>query len=133
MCLTVRNNTKIETTKEDIICYKVFRTELYSGRFGLLSPYQGMKYSPNVLYTLEKPLKIDVVWECPIVEEGFHSFVSRESAQMFLNGSEYVRRPVITKCKIPKGAKFVRGIFRVVGVNYESICSDQIIVLQESV
>ena len=129
MCLIVRDNTKIEIAKEDITCYKVFSTELHSGRFGLLSPYQEMKYSPNVLYTLEKPLKIGVVWECPIVEEGFHSFVSQETAQMFLD-DRYVRKPAIYKCKIPKGAKFVRGIFKSNGFNYESICSDQIIVLQ---
>lgn len=137
MCLTVRDNTKIETAKEDIICYKVFKIEVedYSERFGLVSFYQGMKYSLNVLYTLEKPLKIiDIPWAYPIVEEGFHSFVSQESAQMFLNVREYVRRPVICKCKIPKGAKFVRGMFSPdEWSSYESICSDQIIVLRESV
>lgn len=128
MCLRVENNTKIETAQEDIICYKVFRTELLSGRFGLLSPYRKMKYIPDVLYTLEKPLKIEMAWACLVVEEGFHSFVSRDSAQAFLDDN-YVRKPAILKCKIPKGAKFIRGTF----INYESICSDQIIVLQESV
>jgi len=130
MCLKVGNNTKIETAQEDIICYKVFRTETYSGRFGLLSPYRKMKYIPDVLYTLEKPLEIDsTTWLYPIVEKGFHSFVSRESAHMFLD-DYYVRKPAILKCKIPKGAKFVRGIFRFYGFDYESICSDQIIVLE---
>lgn len=132
MCLRVENNTKIETAQEDIICYKVFRTELLSGRFGLISPFRKMKYIPDVLYTLEKPLEIDSTWLCPIVEKGFHSFVSRESAQMFLD-DHYVRKPSILKCKIPKGAKFIRGFFRFYGFNYESICSDQIIVLRESV
>lgn len=142
MCLTVKNNTKIETAKESIICYKVFKiefyTDIYTGRvdsseYDLVSYFQGMKYDPNVLYTLEKPLKIVNAWACPMVEEGFHSFVSQESAQMFLNVNDYVGMSIISKCKIPKGAKFVRGIFRAKGFNYESICSDQIIVLQESV
>lgn len=128
MCLTVEYNAKIETAQEDIICYKVFKTEVHTGRFSFISPYRKMKYIPDVLYTLEKPLKIDIAWACLVVEEGFHSFVSRDSAQAFLDDN-YVRKPAILKCKIPKGAKFIRGTF----INYESICSDQIIVLRESV
>lgn len=130
MCLTVKNNTKIETAQEDIICYKVFKIVFYLG--GLVSYYQGMRYSLNVLYTLEKPsLKIKTYVTGPVVEEGFHSFIYRESAQMFLNVCDHVKRPLICKCKIPKGAKFVRGTFTDGYSSYESICSDQIIVLQE--
>ena len=135
MCLAVKNNTKIETAKEDIICYKVFKIVYHSGGFMFLSYYRGVQYSFNVLYTLENSsLEIDSTESGLVVEEGFHSFVSQASAQRFLNENNgYFGSPsaIIFKCKIPKGAKFVRGIFSASEwSSYKSICSDQIIVLE---
>lgn len=137
MCLSVRDNTKIETAQEDIICYKVFKIVYHSGGFMFLSYYRGVQYSFNVLYTLENSsLEIDSTWSGLVVEEGFHSFVSQASAQRFLTenfGYFGETRTAIFKCKIPKGARFVRGIFSPnEWSSYESICSDQIIVLESA-
>ena len=96
-----------ETTKEDMVCYKVYVS--FEGK--LRSPFRG-SLAPNMNEVTKTRLgKPYGIGSC--VDEGFHSFATLEDA---INESECWTRhydcdPIIVRCIIPKDSKCYIGSF----------------------
>lgn len=115
MCLFTRDKTS-SIAECDIECYKVYK---FTIRRKYISPYQGAK-----MPTIGEVAITELDESGIIVEKGFHSFASLNSAKAFKGDRRYL---TIFKCVIPKGAKYYKGFF----VNDVSYCSDMIIIKEE--
>ena len=117
MCLITNNPEQI--AKEDITCYKV----IYLKDNSLLSFYYDFEYILNKLY---KTTTISTYYQVEgfiSIEEAFHSYKSIRSAIEFYNKvSIYIRKSIVVKCIIPKGAKFYQ--------DNECFASNQLIIKQ---
>lgn len=130
MCLHVDVDTKIETANEDIICYKILRKRGNSLSFSL---YMDFLYELKTLYTLDG--KLQIIPETVFgniefgVHKGFHVYVyeadARREYEFLINRGYY--HIGVYKCRIPKGANFMRGLFG----DKPSIASDAIEILEE--
>lgn len=121
MCLTTTSN-HYRIAREDIICYKIYKRlgdEEFSPYLHVPRPEIGVICKTN----LGNPCEIA---EYYTIEEGFHSFMSKEDAKRCASLENFVE-PVIYKCIIPKGSKYYEGFF---GLR-PSYCSDTIVITGE--
>ena len=117
--------------KEDKVVIKVLYREpinrFFFKKYNYYSPYEGYKYIKGKLNT--SPLEIHInrvsnIWDINIiVNEGFHSFRTKEDADAYK--TEVINNPkaVLCKCIIPKGSTIV--------YNDSEIVSNQIIFIEE--
>lgn len=118
MCLIVKNNQRILTAKKDIICYKLVEDLEDNG--DLRTPFQyrsivlGETYTSNIVRTYDGS-----------IEKAIHSYVKLKDAKEYL--LYWVATAHVVKCIIPKGSKYIRGIFG----SDKSIASDTIVYTKE--
>ena len=107
-----------ETTKEDMVCYKVYVS--FEGK--LRSPFRG-SLAPNMNEVTKTRLgKPYGIGSC--VDEGFHSFATLKDAirvSKFLT-RHYDCNPIIVRCIIPKDSECYVGFFW----ERTAYCSDSI-------
>lgn len=111
MCLRIEPNQESSVAQEDITVYKVMRYRRLTGKW--FSPYRMTKYNLNQFVTSIMQyghLGADTI------EAGLHSFATREDAQylrdLFISTYENYDYHILI-CKIPKGAQYYLGTFRV--------------------
>ena len=121
MCLTVdKENFKIETAQEDIVCYKVL--EKYSGY--IISPYCKFLYEIGKEYkTIIEPRLRESCYE---INKGFHSFLTLEDAKDEME-SLHCDAFRCFRCVIPKGSKIVYGTY----LAKDAIVSEEIKIIEE--
>ena len=117
--------------KEDEVVIKILYKELINSFFfkkcNYYSPYEGYKYIKGKLNI--SPLKIHINrvsndWNINImVNEGFHSFLTKKDANDYKNKLFNDSKTVLCKCIIPKGSTIV--------YNDSEIVSNQIIFIEE--
>lgn len=136
MCLIVHKDSKIITAKENIVVYKIV---YYFDGDEYMSPYLRFKYKRNEKYSISKGLiksdegfgfdsleyniieslkipQTDIRW----IHEGYHFAFKEHRLSTALNRNS---GSIMIKCIIPKGAKYIVGIDKNLGV------SDTIILL----
>ena len=116
---------------EDIIVIKILYKELTNSflfkKYNYYSPYEGYKYIKGKLNT--SPLGIYVMTSSStgslniMINEGFHSFLTKEIAENYKSKLLNDSRAVLCKCIIPKGSTVV--------YNDSEIVSNQIIFIEE--
>ena len=136
MCLYLTEKSGIKIAKEDIICYKVMQKLNKT----LISPYQGMHYKCGTMRVSETPMTVKCGLLGAYIEEGFHSVSNKKDAERlksailtdiwFYNNLDNYKY-VVAKCLIPAGTRYAAGFFSDFGESFDSLCSEQIIVLEE--
>ena len=128
MCLFTPSGLT-EKAKKDIIVYKEFCVD---NNFSIFSPYQA--YRPEFNKKLKavgtmSPTISGRLWRYG--KGGFHSYFLLEDAAEAAEVDNNILRDsfVVFKCIIPKGVKYVKGMFN----NAFAIISKQIIVTKEVV
>ena len=116
---------------EDIIVIKILYKELTNSflfkKYNYYSPYEGYKYIKGKLNT--SPLGIYVMTSSStgslniMINEGFHSFLTKEIAENYKSELLNDSKAVLCKCIIPKGSTIV--------YNDSEIVSNQIIFIEE--
>ena len=117
--------------KEDKVVIKILYKELTNSflfkKYNYYSPYEGYKYIKGKLNT--SPLGIYVMTSSSteslnlMINEGFHSFLTKEIAENYKSKLLNDSRAVLCKCIIPKGSTIV--------YNDSEIVSNQIIFIEE--
>ena len=117
--------------KEDKVVIKILYKELTNSflfkKYNYYSPYEGYKYIKDKLNT--SPLGIYVLTSSSteslniMINEGFHSFLTKEIAENYKSKLLNDSRAVLCKCIIPKGSTIV--------YNDSEIVSNQIIFIEE--
>ena len=117
--------------KEDKVVIKILYKELINSFFfkkcNYYSPYEGYKYIKDKLNT--SPLGIYVLTSSNteslnlMINEGFHSFLTKEIAENYKSKLLNDSRAILCKCIIPKGSTIV--------YNDSEIVSNQIIFIEE--
>ena len=117
--------------KEDKVVIKILYKELKNSflfkKYNYYSPYEGYKYIKGKLNT--SPLGIYVMTSSSIeslnlmINEGFHSFLTKEIAENYKSKLLNDSRAILCKCIIPKGSTIV--------YNDSEIVSNQIIFIEE--
>ena len=117
--------------KEDKVVIKILYKELTNSflfkKYNYYSPYEGYKYIKDKLNT--SPLGIYVMTSSStgsiniMINEGFHSFLTKEDADVYKSKLISDSRVVLCKCIIPKGSTIV--------CNDSEIVSNQIIFIEE--
>ena len=117
--------------KEDKVVIKILYKELTNSflfkKYNYYSPYEGYKYIKGKLNT--SPLGIYVLTSSSteslniMINEGFHSFLTKEIAENYKSKLLNDSRAVLCKCIIPKGSTIV--------YNDSEIVSNQIIFIEE--
>ena len=117
--------------KEDKVVIKILYKELTNSflfkKYNYYSPYEGYKYIKDKLNT--SPLGIYVMTSSStgsiniMINEGFHSFLTKEIAENYKSKLLNDSRAVLCKCIIPKGSTIV--------YNDSEIVSNQIIFIEE--
>ena len=117
--------------KEDKVVIKILYKELTNSflfkKYNYYSPYEGYKYIKGKLNT--SPLGIYVLTSSSteslniMVNEGFHSFLTKENANDYKTKLFNYQEDVLCKCIIPKGSTIV--------YNDSEIVSNQIIFIEE--
>lgn len=122
MCLTVESNQKLLTAKKDITCYKFVKITNKE----LTTPFQfsvvelGKTYESNIGQYRNR------------IDMGIHSFVSLKVIRIYVPRFARIITKLqdyrIVECIIPKGSKYIKGIFNS-GIldNIASYASDKII------
>ena len=100
MCFTSKIG-KVRVATENIKCYKV----LEKTEDGLRSWLWGFKYESNVLQP-EVGLTVHKHADFFKVDEGYHSLATK-SGFMLARYYHFSTSPVVVKCVIPKGAKYL--------------------------
>ena len=109
------------------ILYKKSINRFFFKKYNYYSPYEGYKYIKGKLNI--SPLKIHINrvfddWNINImVNEGFHSFLTKEDANDYKTKLFNDSEAVLCKCIIPKGSTVV--------YNNSEIVSNQIIFIEE--
>lgn len=115
MCLTInKNNIKLITTEQDIVCYKVLKK--LPNRDILNAPIYNFEYCFGIIYGTHEDYFEDIVicddGEC-LVEYGFHSFVELSDAVRFkcrlMETTQHYFDFVVVKCIIPNGTRYYQG------------------------
>ena len=117
--------------KEDKVVIKILHKEsinsFFSKKYNYYSPYKGYKYIKGKLNTSPLGIHINKVpddWSINImVNEGFHSFLTKEIAENYKSKLLNDSRAILCKCIIPKGSTIV--------YNDSEIVSNQIIFIKE--
>ena len=117
--------------KEDKVVIKILYKELTNSflfkKYNYYSPYEGYKYIKDKLNT--SPLGIYVLTSSSteslniMINEGFHSFLTKEIAENYKSKLLNDSRAILCKCIIPKGSTIV--------YNNSEIVSNQIIFIEE--
>ena len=117
--------------KEDKVVIKILYKELTNSflfkKYNYYSPYEGYKYIKDKLNT--SPLGIYVLTSSSteslniMINEGFHSFLTKEYANAYKAELFNYPEAVLCKCIIPKGSTVV--------YNDSEIVSNQIIFIEE--
>ena len=117
--------------KEDKVVIKILYKELTNSflfkKYNYYSPYEGYKYIKGKLNTSPLGVYAQIASNTGnleiIINEGFHSFLTKEGADAYktevINGS----KAILCKCIIPKGSTVV--------YNNSEIVSNQIIFIKE--
>lgn len=116
MCLVVKPGENIRIAYEDIKVYKVGEKEMIGEVSYLLSPFMRFEYEFDKKYSLGKHLKIVSEKGLQIIEEGFHTYISRNVEQL----SSFLDFECVAI--IPKGAEYCFGLC-------EEVVSNELIVL----
>ena len=109
------------------ILYKELTNSFLFKKYNYYSPYEGYKYIKDKLNT--SPLGIYVLTSSStgsiniMINEGFHSFLTKEIAENYKSKLLNDSRAVLCKCIIPKGSTIV--------CNDSEIVSNQIIFIEE--
>ena len=109
------------------ILYKESKNSFLFKKYNYYSPYEGYKYIKGKLNT--SPLGIYVLTSSSteslniMINEGFHSFLTKEIAENYKSKLLNDSRAVLCKCIIPKGSTIV--------YNDSEIVSNQIIFIEE--
>lgn len=121
MCLIVDSSKEFEVAKNDIVCYKV----LYDHENGFYTtPYQQMRVEIGKQYKNREKVQFQYhfldltlnIWPKILTGGAYHSFVELDDAKDEINkirqqiGGWYDM--VVVKCIIPKGSKYMEGIYR---------------------
>ena len=117
--------------KEDKVVIKILYKEpidtFLFKKYRYYSPYEGYKYIKGKLNISPLGIQINRVpddWSINImVNEGFHSFLTKEIAENYKSKLLNDSRAVLCKCIIPKGSTVV--------YNDSEIVSNQIIFIEE--
>ena len=117
--------------KEDKVVIKILYKELKNSflfkKYNYYSPYEGYKYIKGKLNTSPLGIYINRLsndWNLSIiVNEGFHSFLTKEIAENYKSKLLNDSRAILCKCIIPKGSTIV--------YNDSEIVSNQIIFIEE--
>lgn len=131
MCLMVPGNeVKVLVASKDVTCYKV----LDSSQRG---PYRYMTYELGELKTggldevgFFNDTKTRRPYEYMAVNQGFHSFKSREGARVEARDWNYDYDMAVYRAVIPAGARYISGIFVINGKEYRSYASNALMVLE---
>ena len=117
--------------KEDKVVIKILHKEpinnFFFKKYNYYSPYEGYKYIKGKLNI--SPLGIHINrspedWNINImINEGFHSFLTKEDANDYKTKLFNYQEAVLCKCIIPKGSTVV--------YNNSEIVSNQIIFIKE--
>ena len=117
--------------KNDKVVIKILYKELTNSflfkKYNYYSPYEGYKYIKDKLNT--SPLGIYVLTSSSteslniMINEGFHSFLTKEIAENYKSKLLNDSRAILCKCIIPKGSTIV--------YNDSEIVSNQIIFIEE--
>ena len=109
------------------ILYKESKNSFLFKKYNYYSPYEGYKYIKGKLNI--SPLGIHINrapndWNINImINEGFHSFLTKEIAENYKSKLLNDSRAILCKCIIPKGSTIV--------YNNSEIVSNQIIFIEE--
>ena len=109
------------------ILYKESKNSFLFKKYNYYSPYEGYKYIKGKLNT--SPLGIYVLTSSSteslniMINEGFHSFLTKEIAENYKSKLLNDSRAILCKCIIPKGSTIV--------YNDSEIVSNQIIFIEE--
>ena len=113
------------------ILYKESKNSFLFKKYNYYSPYEGYKYIKGKLNT--SPLGIHITrtpytWDLKVdinitINEGFHSFLTKEDANTYKDKLFNYSEAVLCKCIIPKGSTIV--------YNDSEIVSNQIIFIKE--
>ena len=117
--------------KEDKVVIKILHKEsinsFFSKKYNYYSPYEGYKYIKGKLNISPLGIYINRVpddWNVNIiVNEGFHSFLTKNDANDYKTKLFNYKEDVLCKCIIPKGSTVV--------YNDSEIVSNQIIFIEE--
>ncbi len=112
MCMYVKNTAKIRRTFKSIPCWKAVEIS----EDGYMSPYAGNR----IIYRVGKTAKMGIretllIYKngtCCKVESGLHTFCDINAAltEAAWLGSVTYRKFTVLECRIPKFARFVKGI-----------------------
>ena len=109
------------------ILYKESKNSFLFKKYNYYSPYEGYKYIKGKLNTSPLGIHINRVpddWSINImINEGFHSFLTKEYANAYKAELFNYPEAVLCKCIIPKGSMVV--------YNDSEIVSNQIIFIEE--
>lgn len=130
MCLIVdKEKFKIETTQEDIVCYKVLEKNWKHRE--LRSPYRGFIYEIEEGYkTRMKPFFNGIYYK---ITAGFHSFLNKEDVEsekkwmQTYNFNDGTWDFCCFRCIIPKGTNVVYGKYN----EKDTIVSEAIKIVEE--
>lgn len=103
MCFKIlKNYTKRQIAKENIICYKILQASIWvdMNPIRFISMFRHFSYELNFEYT--SPLKIDRINHSE-VHLGFHSYSTLDKAKKIFGGSRVF---TLVECIIPSGAKY---------------------------
>jgi hypothetical protein len=136
MCLIIKPKQNPEIATEDITCYKVLYYNSVSNEYSTV--FQRAVVKAESVY--ESILTVADNGIYVAVEEGLHSFVHIEDANMltsFFNfaplvdiENNYKLKCVIAKCLIPKGSTYYAGVFETFTKKSESYASNKLAYLE---
>ena len=117
--------------KEDKVVIKILYKELTNSflfkKYNYYSPYEGYKYIKGKLNTSPLRIHAQITFFTRnlniMINEGFHSFLTKEIAENYKSKLLNDSRAILCKCIIPKGSTIV--------YNDSEIVSNQIIFIEE--
>lgn len=154
MCLQlVKGKARVKTAKEDIICWKVLNYYASPNNDVYISPYQKIEYKIGERVVIDKPWDRmqfqsycfgnsgDATYFYQISHiingGGVYTFKDKDEAMDFMKWmqEEHKETVVAIKCIIPKGTKYYKGLFQVLGYKsekpIESYASKELFVMDE--
>ena len=109
------------------ILYKESKNSFLFKKYNYYSPYEGYKYIKGKLNTSSLGMYAQIAPNTGnleiIINEGFHSFLTKEIAENYKSKLLNNSRAILCKCIIPKGSTVV--------YNDSEIVSNQIIFIEE--
>ena len=144
MCISSNTSLKPKIAEEDIVCYKILIFISYDKSY--YTPFQHVKVQLNKVYfepdftksiNDENNYRIIMQKMCPEKKCYFayqkhmlHTFKTLEETKSFCsfwNDCDVSNDYTIVKAIIPKGSKYIEGIFRQLHFNATSFASEKIV------